>query len=229
MVFVDPLDPTSQYWWPALIVPTDEIDSSMGVTQLGEDEYLVKYFEDSKYSIVKGKELRQFDPNLRPFTDFALRLGPEFLEDPTIKSAMAYFTSGQLFDRDFKWKLWRTGSPTLQLPFQLPNANDSDISTLVSHQHASSDDESEGSRQPKRGRGRPKKKRKQVVGDMGQECMEMDRAVKELEELQQQYYFFKSLVSQAAKDLYVEMGNKWPPTSIKTTNTRFGGKRRKMI
>ncbi|KAJ2476031.1 hypothetical protein EV174_005070 [Coemansia sp. RSA 2320] len=30
------------------IVPTDEVDATMGCTSLGPEEYLVKYFEDFK-------------------------------------------------------------------------------------------------------------------------------------------------------------------------------------
>ncbi|KAJ2134095.1 hypothetical protein IW136_004768, partial [Coemansia sp. RSA 678] len=49
--------------------------------------------------------------------------------------------------------------------------------------------------------------------------------IKELEEVQEEYRFFRSLVRRSAKDLWLEMGNEWPPNL--GTSTRFG-KRRKV-
>ncbi|KAJ1644572.1 hypothetical protein LPJ64_003767 [Coemansia asiatica] len=117
VVFVDPLDPSAPYWWPAMIVPTDEIDVSMGCMSLGLGEYLVKYFEDFKYSTVNGSELRLFDTTKAPFTDFATKT-PHFLKDKAIKSAMWYLRSGFVHNK-FRWRLWETGSETIGLPFTL--------------------------------------------------------------------------------------------------------------
>ncbi|KAJ2780474.1 hypothetical protein GGI15_003531 [Coemansia interrupta] len=120
VVFVDPLDSTVPYWWPAMIVPTEEIDATMGCTGLGPSEYLVKYFEDFKYSTVNGSELRLFDTSQVPYTDFAAK-SPQFLKDKAIKSALSYMRTG-LVHAKFQWKLWQTGSETLSLPFVLDTA-----------------------------------------------------------------------------------------------------------
>ncbi|KAI7822472.1 hypothetical protein BX661DRAFT_187455 [Kickxella alabastrina] len=117
VVFVDPLDYSVPYWWPAMIVPTDEIDATMGCLSLGPEEYLVKYFEDFKYSTVKGSELRLFDTSQPPFTDFAAT-SPSFLRDKAIKGALSYLRTG-LVHTKFQWRLWQTGSETIVLPFTL--------------------------------------------------------------------------------------------------------------
>ncbi|KAJ2706046.1 hypothetical protein FB645_001909 [Coemansia sp. IMI 203386] len=117
VVFVDPLDSSAPYWWPAMIVPTDEIDASMGCASLGSGEYLVKYFEDFKYSTVNGSELRLFDTTKAPFTDFAANT-PQFLKDKAIKSATSYLRSGVAHNK-FRWRLWETGSETINLPFTI--------------------------------------------------------------------------------------------------------------
>ncbi|KAJ1671350.1 hypothetical protein GGF38_000876, partial [Coemansia sp. RSA 25] len=109
VVFVDPLD--------ASIVPTDEVDATMGCTCLGPEEYLVKYFEDFKYSTVNGSELRIFDTSQPPFTDFAKK-SASFLRDKAIKGALSYLKTGHVHTR-FQWRLWMTGSETLRLPFVL--------------------------------------------------------------------------------------------------------------
>ncbi|KAJ2841786.1 hypothetical protein GGI22_007773, partial [Coemansia erecta] len=53
----------------------------------------------------------------------------------------------------------------------------------------------------------------------------MCEIVKEIEDVQEEYKFFRSLVRKSARDLWIELGNEWPPT-LAATNTRFG-KRRK--
>ncbi|CAG8550080.1 10835_t:CDS:2 [Paraglomus brasilianum] len=46
LVFVNPLDKKLAFWWPAMVVPSDEVDESMTIESLGEKECIVKYFED---------------------------------------------------------------------------------------------------------------------------------------------------------------------------------------
>ncbi|KAJ1825385.1 hypothetical protein LPJ56_002701, partial [Coemansia sp. RSA 2599] len=58
------------------------------------------------------------------------------------------------------------------------------------------------------------------------ESQEIQAIVKEMEEVQEEYRFFRSLVKMAAKDLWTQMGNEWPP-SASGASTRFG-KRRKL-
>ncbi|KAJ2081250.1 hypothetical protein H4R24_002469 [Coemansia sp. RSA 988] len=339
VVFVDPLDASAPYWWPAMIVPTDEIDSTMGCTQLGTDEYLVKYFEDCKYSTVRGSELRVFGTSQRPFTDFA-DASPAFVKDKAIKCALSFLKSGHVLPK-FQWRRWQTGSDTLQMPFALPptvdpaNPNnlsvDSDVSTLVSappdtrhlpsasplpsdkssptsvppsspqqlpesanqdaSEHPPPEPSTPGSAAPTASieelstpspaapstprtrrsrqqkttasaaprRGRPPLARRQKKSQQApntpvnesrrqqqqprqQQSPEVTPAsdeqslaadppqimtvIKELEEVQEEYRIFRSLVKRAAKDLWMEMGNEWPPNL--GTSTRFG-KRRKLV
>ncbi|KAJ2725915.1 hypothetical protein GGI07_000960 [Coemansia sp. Benny D115] len=147
VVFVDPLDSSAPHWWPAMIVPTDEIDATMGCSRLDAGEFLVKYFEDFKYSTVNGSELRLFSTSQPPYTDFAAN-SPSFLRDKAIKGALSYMRSG-LVHAKFQWRLWQTGSETLKTPFVLsqpttdtvppvedpiqpqPAADDSDGSTTL--------------------------------------------------------------------------------------------------
>ncbi|KAJ2157583.1 hypothetical protein GGF46_004401 [Coemansia sp. RSA 552] len=117
VVFVDPLDASMPYWWPAMIVPTDEIDATMDCVQLGADEYLVKYFEDCAYSTVRGRDLRVFNTAQKPFTDFAAA-NPSFLKDKGIKGALSFLKTGHVSAR-FQWRLWQSGSEALHLPFTL--------------------------------------------------------------------------------------------------------------
>jgi hypothetical protein len=48
LVFVDPLDVSVRYWWPAMVVPPEQIDRFMRLPNPGPDECLVRYFEDNK-------------------------------------------------------------------------------------------------------------------------------------------------------------------------------------
>ncbi|KAJ1721383.1 hypothetical protein LPJ61_006048, partial [Coemansia biformis] len=100
------------------IVPTDEIDATMGCVQLAADEYLVKYFEDCKYSTVRGSELCAFDTGQRPFTDFAVG-SPAFVKDKAIRAALSFLKTGHVHAK-FQWRKWQTGADSLQLPFDLP-------------------------------------------------------------------------------------------------------------
>ncbi|KAJ1925947.1 hypothetical protein IWQ60_004237 [Tieghemiomyces parasiticus] len=88
VVFVDPLDPAARYWWPAMIVPRDEIDSSMLFSSLGPDQCLVKYFEDCQ--------------------TFAHRAGQDFFNDRGVDAALDYLETGRL-QQKFVWKYWGRG------------------------------------------------------------------------------------------------------------------------
>ncbi|PIA18832.1 hypothetical protein COEREDRAFT_79391 [Coemansia reversa NRRL 1564] len=334
VVFVDPLDTSAPYWWPAMIVPTDEIDTTMGCTKLETDEYLVKYFEDCKYSTVRGSELRVFSTSQRPFTDFA-DASPAFTKDKAIKSALSFLKTGHV-QAKFQWRGWQTGSDTLHMPFALPMplavdqaipssiSVDSDVSTLVAaplekqlllpapaspllsdkspsgsappsppQQHPTSADQEAPEQEPstpesaaapvdgsstppppssstsrtrrsrpqktatgappRRGRpplarrrqksqqvptapanGSRRRRKQQQSPEITPASDEQSSAadppqimtvIKELEEVQEEYRIFRSLVKRAAKDLWMEMGNEWPPNL--GTSTRFG-KRRKV-
>ncbi|KAJ1669799.1 hypothetical protein GGF38_001978, partial [Coemansia sp. RSA 25] len=60
---------------------------------------------------------------------------------------------------------------------------------------------------------------------LNDEPTDIQDIVRDMEEVQEEYRVFKSLVRIAAKDLWLEMGNEWPPNL--GTSTRFG-KRRKV-
>ncbi|KAJ1836595.1 hypothetical protein LPJ63_000087 [Coemansia sp. RSA 2711] len=287
VVFVDPLDTSAPYWWPAMIVPTDEIDATMGCTQLGADEYLVN-------STVRGSELRTFDTSKRPYTEFAGN-SSSFVKDKAIKGALSFLKTGHVHAK-FQWRLWQTGSDTLHLPFSLPPADppmlggDSD-NTLVKDPTPSSpaddgDDEAgvsaspqpsdhsgstpakspvaddsddapkpetpasaeEHPARPRRARtaaGTPRRGRpplalrqpktggrsKRLTSESADDAQSADpphirSVIRELEEVQEEYRIFRSLVRRAAKDLWLELGNDWPPNL--GTSTRYG-KRRKVV
>ncbi|KAF9898189.1 hypothetical protein BX616_004372 [Lobosporangium transversale] len=107
VVFVDPLDDKESYWWPAMIVPVPEIDSSMDCTVLNPGECLVKYFEDNKYSVVPFTDLQPFVPTTIPFLEFELAAGQKFLKNGGVVNAMAYLESGKV-KRKFSWYRWGT-------------------------------------------------------------------------------------------------------------------------
>ncbi|KAG0023651.1 hypothetical protein BGZ80_008689 [Entomortierella chlamydospora] len=107
VVFVDPLDDKESYWWPAMIVPVPEIDSSMDCTVLNPGECLVKYFEDNKYSVVPFTDLQPFVPTTIPFLEFELAAGQKFLKNGGVVNAMAYLESGKV-KRKFSWHRWGT-------------------------------------------------------------------------------------------------------------------------
>ena len=52
LVFVDPEDETLPYWWPAIIVPEEELDTfrdtmDSDISRIKSGERLVCYFEDA--------------------------------------------------------------------------------------------------------------------------------------------------------------------------------------
>ncbi|KAI9596119.1 hypothetical protein BDF19DRAFT_439708 [Syncephalis fuscata] len=105
LVFVDPLDTTVRYWWPAMVVPPSQIDRFMRLPYPGHDECLVRYFEDNKFSMVKMKDLVPFTLETEPYLHFS-RNFPEFLEDKGVRKALRYLHTG-ILPRRFPWKAWR--------------------------------------------------------------------------------------------------------------------------
>ncbi|KAJ1972272.1 hypothetical protein H4R34_005462 [Dimargaris verticillata] len=77
----------------------------MGCGDLGDHEYLVKYFEDNKYSVVQQKDLFIFDPHQEPFLKFSRVAGAEFGRDRGVRNALTYLRTGQV-NRRFAWPLW---------------------------------------------------------------------------------------------------------------------------
>ncbi|RKP08691.1 hypothetical protein THASP1DRAFT_29525 [Thamnocephalis sphaerospora] len=105
LVFVDPLDISVRYWWPAMVVPPTQIDRFMRLPYPGTDECLVRYFEDNKFSMVKMKDIVPFTLDSEPYLHFS-RNYPEFLEDTGVRKALRYLRTG-ILPRRFAWKGWR--------------------------------------------------------------------------------------------------------------------------
>ncbi|KAG0010862.1 hypothetical protein BGZ82_003244, partial [Podila clonocystis] len=130
VVFVDPLDETMGYWWPAMIVPVPEIDSSMEIPSLDPGECLVKYFEDNTYSVVPMTDLQPFVPTTIPFLEYELAAGQKFLKNGGVVNALAYLETGKV-KRKFSWHRFGTAQgPDLSLemnktkPITLPIVSD---------------------------------------------------------------------------------------------------------
>ncbi|KAL1920510.1 uncharacterized protein VTP21DRAFT_887 [Calcarisporiella thermophila] len=108
VVFVDPQDPDAPYWWPAMVVPAEEFDifkmkMDNDVTPPNESEYLVCYFEDASFSLVKKNESQPFNPRSLPFLSY-LR-GPnadQFRRDKAVIMATLYWETGRMPPL-FKW------------------------------------------------------------------------------------------------------------------------------
>ncbi|OMJ21493.1 hypothetical protein AYI70_g3463 [Smittium culicis] len=118
IVFVDPLDRNTKYWWAAMIVPKSEIDSSMNCDAVTENECVVRYFEDNKFSIVPYSDLAVFDINKEPYLRFKESAGSELDLDSGIQLALEYLNSGKL-PTDFKWAAWEQQTTST---FKKPNS-----------------------------------------------------------------------------------------------------------
>ncbi|CAJ0864536.1 3738_t:CDS:10 [Entrophospora sp. SA101] len=110
IVFVDPLDKNASFWWPAMIVPNDELDESMDFNcdldqLLLEGNFLVKYFEDMTYSVVECKGLKHFKLDNEPYLTFVKKAG--FLEHIGVFRALKCIqNNGEPF-KGFKWDYWK--------------------------------------------------------------------------------------------------------------------------
>ncbi|KAG0240277.1 hypothetical protein B0O80DRAFT_108168 [Mortierella sp. GBAus27b] len=136
VVFVDPLDEKESYWWPAMIVPVPEIDSTMECTVLNPGECLVKYFEDNKYSVVNFTDLQPFVPTTVPFLGFEEAAGQKFLKNDGVVNALAYLKSNKV-KRKFSWNRWGTAQDqelSLDMnkhkPINLPLVSDEEFMEL---------------------------------------------------------------------------------------------------
>ncbi|CAJ0750180.1 24085_t:CDS:2, partial [Entrophospora sp. SA101] len=106
----DPLDKNASFWWPAMIVPNDELDESMDFNcdldqLLLEGNFLVKYFEDMTYSVVECKGLKHFKLDNEPYLTFVKKAG--FLEHIGVFRALKCIqNNGEPF-KGFKWDYWK--------------------------------------------------------------------------------------------------------------------------
>ncbi|PVU93820.1 hypothetical protein BB560_005560 [Smittium megazygosporum] len=105
VVLVDPLDSTEKYWWPAMTVPKDEVEQDMISESLSENECIVRYFEDNKYSVVAFSDLVILDPKSEFFISFKNKLQSEFLEDKGVDAALKYLNFAVL-PEGFIWRKW---------------------------------------------------------------------------------------------------------------------------
>ncbi|CAB4379279.1 unnamed protein product [Rhizophagus irregularis] len=110
IVFVDPLDDKAEFWWPAMIVPNDEIDESMDVDGKLEEnllagKFLVRYFEDMTYSVVEYKGLKHFIPDAEPFLTFK-NTCDKFSSHIGVRRALTCKIKGEP-NKAFKWDYWK--------------------------------------------------------------------------------------------------------------------------
>ncbi|RUS27911.1 hypothetical protein BC938DRAFT_482581 [Jimgerdemannia flammicorona] len=100
VVFVDPDDPSAPYWWPAMVVPSDEIavfkqtmDASVREPERGE--HLVCYFEDASFSTVPESALLSFDPTRAPYITYRTGANADaFRKDKAVLLATYYWETG---------------------------------------------------------------------------------------------------------------------------------------
>ncbi|CAG8533519.1 16336_t:CDS:2 [Funneliformis mosseae] len=110
IVFVDPLDDKAEFWWPAMIVPQNEIDESMDVDGKLEEnllsgKFLVRYFEDMTYSVVEQKGLKHFIPDEEPYLTFKNN-SDKFSSHIGVRRAMQCKGKGEP-NKSFKWDYWK--------------------------------------------------------------------------------------------------------------------------
>ncbi|EGF77604.1 expressed protein [Batrachochytrium dendrobatidis JAM81] len=100
LVFVDPDDSDTPYWWPAMVVPHSEYSlfkQTMGpdVELPGEGQLLVCYFEDGSFSVVSETDTLPFGPASPPYTSYlAGSSAAEFRKDKAVLLATDYWHSG---------------------------------------------------------------------------------------------------------------------------------------
>ncbi|KAJ3169862.1 hypothetical protein HDU88_000502 [Geranomyces variabilis] len=102
IVWVDPDDPDSLFWWPAMVVPKDEFQifkkSVNGeVEDPKEGECVVVYFEDASYNTVKESDYKTFCPFQPPYTsEVHGKNGRAFCRDPAVMRATVYWETGKV-------------------------------------------------------------------------------------------------------------------------------------
>jgi hypothetical protein len=105
-VLVDPLDEELTPWWPAILVPDNEVDDTMGYPNGPPPGMrLVRYFEDSSYSICSINDIRLFTP---PYGTYAkcLERSPSLAHDSAYRKACAFLDHG-IVPLNLPWPEWR--------------------------------------------------------------------------------------------------------------------------
>ncbi|CAI2179286.1 3567_t:CDS:2 [Funneliformis geosporum] len=123
IVFVDPLDDKAEFWWPAMIVPNNEIDESMDVDGKLEEnllagKFLVRYFEDMTYSVVEQRGLKHFIPDEEPYLSFKNNCD-KFSSHIGVRRALQCKGKGEP-NKSFKWDYWKRPIDENQVPIPVP-------------------------------------------------------------------------------------------------------------
>ncbi|KAG0372465.1 Histone-lysine N-methyltransferase set9 [Mortierella sp. AD032] len=103
IVFVDPMDDSDEFWWPAVTVPLHQWDpATMPDYSQDEDHVLVRFLEDCTYANCSIAGLMLFHKDLEPYTSYVKR-GREFAKNGAMKRALALFEDDIMPPR-FRWK-----------------------------------------------------------------------------------------------------------------------------
>ncbi|KAI9332292.1 hypothetical protein DFJ73DRAFT_62701 [Zopfochytrium polystomum] len=117
VVFVDPDDENTPWWWPALVVSPKEfqqfrqtvwcrgnvldlidilfLQMEIEIEEPKEGEYLVCYFEDGSFSVVPEAAAMPFCPTKPPYTTYLNgRNGAAFRADNAVRLATDFWTNG---------------------------------------------------------------------------------------------------------------------------------------
>eukprot|EP00842_Homolaphlyctis_polyrhiza_P000386 jgi/Hompol1/1348/HPOL_001088-RA len=116
-VFAYTGDPSAKFWWPAVVIPRSEIDSSMPKRE-DDDAILVIYLECDRryYTWCPPSELRVFDPEQEPYLTFSKQ--PSFLADSGHKKVLEFWKTGEIPVRS-RWKRYGKGQRTPRLSLAL--------------------------------------------------------------------------------------------------------------
>ncbi|KAJ3333427.1 hypothetical protein HDU76_008238 [Blyttiomyces sp. JEL0837] len=93
-VFVFPDDDLDySYWWPALIVPNDQVSRFMPKVDDPRNSCVVAYLENHSFNVVRREEMRLFDPNSEPYLTFQSM--PNFQDDQAVIRAQNFLDTGK--------------------------------------------------------------------------------------------------------------------------------------
>lgn len=107
LIFIDPWDSLATFFWPAIIVPSHEIDpSTMIPIKDKKNYYIARRLDTIQYQIVDKRGAYKFNPDSTTFTTL-MEKDPQFLDRPGIREALCYFET-QCPPKGFMWCKWRT-------------------------------------------------------------------------------------------------------------------------
>ncbi|KAG0298970.1 Histone-lysine N-methyltransferase set9 [Dissophora globulifera] len=110
VVFVDPQDNgESRFWWIAVTVPHDQMDSTMPALTTQEDGtvdpdlIVVRFLEDFTYSVCNISGLQLFHPEQDPYRNYVNVFGREFVKNLGVKRALTFMRGGVL-PQELPWR-----------------------------------------------------------------------------------------------------------------------------